>query len=74
MTSQNSAYFRQRAQYHLTKAAQAEHGVAGIHRRFAQLYAAKAAKAEAQARARRAENRRGPGSPRLAAAMPFVSH
>lgn len=44
MTEKSIAYFRQRAQYHLAKAAVAERGIASIHRRFAALYAERALK------------------------------
>lgn len=60
MNDKNSAYFRQRAQYHLIQAARAEKGVACIHRRFALIYSEKANKAERARRAKRAELRQGP--------------
>jgi hypothetical protein len=59
MNDKNSAYFRQRAQYHFIKAERAENGVACIHRRFALLYSEKANQAERARRTRRAELRQG---------------
>lgn len=60
MTETNSAYFRQRARYHWLQAKSGEQDVACIHRRFAQLYVAKAMKAERMARIRRLERRLAP--------------
>ena len=59
MNEKNSAYFRQRAQYHLIKAARAEKGVACIHRRFALIYSDKANKAERTKLPARAEHPQG---------------
>ena len=60
MNDRNSAYFRQRAQYHLIQAARAEKGVACIHRSFARIYSEKANKAERARRVKHAELRQGP--------------
>ena len=57
MTEKSIAYFRQRAQYHLAKAAVAEQGIASIHRRFAALYAEKALKLDPSRPAQRSASR-----------------